>query len=221
MAEPTAHPRTHHAHLIATGGAPSEAVRAFVAAHFGISLVGNPDFFHIQADTLGVEEARRVGEMASRAALGGAGTFFLIEVSFLTRESQNALLKTLEEPVFSATFVVAVPSGEHLLPTVRSRLNAIPFTSESGTGDGREFLEAEVPERLKAIAELAEEKDRAGALRVLGGLEQILYAEFRKGNSAVLGALRAIARARTYLGDTGSSIKMLLESVAVALGRRP
>ncbi len=220
MAERTERPRAHHAHLIATGGAPSEMVRAFVATHFGVPITGNADFFHIQADTLGVEEARRVGEMASRAALGGAGTFFLIEASFLTRESQNALLKTLEEPVSGATFVIAVHSGEHLLPTVRSRLNAIPFAREGSTGDGREFLEAEVPERLKAIAELAEEKDRAGALRILGGLEQILYAEFRGGNDAVLGALRAIARARTYLGDTGSSIKMLLESVAVALGRR-
>ncbi len=209
----------HHAYLLVTDGAPADDVRAFVVERFGVSPL-SADFFHIQADTLGVEEARRVSELSRRAALAGNGTLFLIEAAFLTRESQNALLKTLEEPVARATFVVAVPSAAHLLATVRSRLSVIPFTSRAQAADGREFLEAEIPERMKTIAHLADEKDRAGALRVLTGLEQILYDEFRSGNAAVAAALRAIVRARTYIGDTGSSVKMLLESVAVALGRR-
>jgi DNA polymerase-3 subunit delta' len=213
-------PKMHHAYLLATGSAPSEEVRVFVAAHFNVSVTGNADFFHLRADTLSVEEARQVSDRASRGSLGDAGIFFLIEAAFLTRESQNALLKTLEEPATHATFVIAVPSGEHLLATVRSRLSVIPFVPRTSVTGGREFLEAEIPARLKTIAALTEEKDRSGVLRILGGLEEILYREFRAGNTAVLSALREIARARTYIGDTGSSIKMLLESVAVALGTR-
>lgn len=213
--------KMHHAYLLATNGAASEAVRAFVAERFDVSTTGNADFFHIRADTLGVDEARRVSELAQRAALAGEGTFFLIEATFLTREAQNALLKTLEEPTAGATFVVAVPSHEHLLATIRSRLAVLPFTPPRGpAGGGREFFEAGMTERVKKIAELADEKDRAGALRILTELEQILYGEFRSGNTAALAALRVITRVRTYVGDTGSSVKMLLESVAVALKRR-
>ena len=220
MGVPVTKPKMHHAYLLATGGASSDDVRAFVAEHFTVPVSGNVDFFHLRTDTLSVEEARQVSDRASRGSLSGAGIFFLIEAAFLTRESQNALLKTLEEPAGNATFVIAVPSGEHLLATVRSRLSVVPFAPQASTANGREFLEAEIPARLKAIATLAEEKDRSGVLRILSGLEEILYNEFRAGNTAVLAALRAIARARTYIGDTGSSIKMLLESVAVALGPR-
>ncbi len=210
---------SHHAHLLVTDGASGGDVCAFVSEHFGVSVSGNPDFFHIQADTLGVEEVRRVNDLARRAGFSGDGTFFLIEAAFFTREAQNALLKTLEDPALGATFVIATSAG-HLLPTVRSRLNTLAYTPQAKPLGGRAFLEMNIPERMKTIAKLAEEKDRAGALNLLAGLESTLYGEFRSGNAAVAAALRAIVRARAYLGDTGSSVKMLLENVVVAIGQR-
>ncbi len=61
-------------------------------------------------------------------AIGRAKVFIVDEAEMLERESQNALLKTLEEPPLR-TYIILVTSGpERLLPTIHSRCQRAQFT---------------------------------------------------------------------------------------------
>lgn len=61
------------------------------------------------------------------AALGHGKVFVIDEAELLAHESQNTLLKTLEEPP-AGTYLILVTSAEDkLLPTIRSRCQRVPF----------------------------------------------------------------------------------------------
>ncbi len=49
-------------------------------------------------------------------------------------ESQNAMLKTLEEDSSHTQFILVVPDATHVLPTIRSRSHSIRLTSENELG---------------------------------------------------------------------------------------
>ncbi len=53
--------------------------------------------------------------------------FIIDEAELLDQYGQNALLKTLEEPPAGTYIVLVTSSEEHLLPTIRSRSQRVPF----------------------------------------------------------------------------------------------
>jgi DNA polymerase III subunit delta' len=61
------------------------------------------------------------------AALGNGKVFVVDEAELLEAESQNALLKTLEEPPAGTVVVLVTDQEDRLLPTIRSRCQRIPF----------------------------------------------------------------------------------------------
>ena len=82
----------------------------------------------------------------------------------MTTEAQNALLKTLEEPPARTVLLLTARSEQSLLPTVRSRLQAIHLRQPAKTA---------VLEHFKTQAS-DEELNRLYALS--GGLPGLLYA---------------------------------------------
>lgn len=65
---------------------------------------------------------------ASQKAMMGDGKFFLVEeADLMNADAQNALLKTLEEPYGKTLIVLLSEQPESLLPTIRSRCQAIRF----------------------------------------------------------------------------------------------
>ena len=62
-----------------------------------------------------------IGELALLSAEGGARVAIVEQAHRLNEESQNALLKTLEEPPAGVTIILCADDEECLLPTVRSR----------------------------------------------------------------------------------------------------
>jgi len=65
---------------------------------------------------------------ASQKAMMGTGKFFLVEeADLMNADAQNALLKTLEEPYGQTIIVLLSEQPESLLPTIRSRCQAIRF----------------------------------------------------------------------------------------------
>lgn len=62
-----------------------------------------------------------IGELALHSAEGGARVAIVEQAHRLNEESQNALLKTLEEPPAGVTIILCADDEECLLPTVRSR----------------------------------------------------------------------------------------------------
>ncbi|HET9722059.1 MAG TPA: hypothetical protein VFP32_03465 [Candidatus Saccharimonadales bacterium] len=53
------------------------------------------------------------------------------DAQYLSREAQNALLKSLEEPPYGTMFILTVPSALDILPTVASRLRHVIVPSLS------------------------------------------------------------------------------------------
>lgn len=222
----------HHAHVIE--GAHDEVVPALILAiakHLGIEAKSNPDFSVIYYESFGVDEARALKESQTRGAFNGARKIFVIGTNSFTREAQNALLKTFEEPTEGTHFFVILPRAEMLLPTLRSRVLLVSDTSKPQDKSkvlAEKFLDASLEERFAMAKKMAEKKagetvDRELFRRMLDHIERILYtrtagsAESRlgRGQISISNIFREIFQAKTYLADRGSSPKMLLEHIAI------
>ena len=80
------------------------------------------------ASNRGIDDARRLRESIAYAPMEGRYKVFIIdEAHMLTRESFNALLKTLEEPPPRATFILATTEAHKFPITIVSRCQHFIF----------------------------------------------------------------------------------------------
>jgi DNA polymerase-3 subunit delta' len=104
-----------------TGGEERARRLALAKAH--------PDLVVVEpegAASLGVDQAREVVRRASMAPIEATRTvFFFPEAGSMTEQASNALLKTLEEPLASVTFLLAAESEEDFPATVASRCRMV------------------------------------------------------------------------------------------------
>ena len=152
------------AELLAAGAAgPDDARRRALAdpsPHPDLAWVRPPGNQHL------VEEIReRVISAAAYRPFEGERRVFVIEAAdAMAEESQNALLKTLEEPAPFAHLVLLTAEPEALLETVRSRCRPVRFAR---------LAPAALEERLPASAGEAER--RAAARLADGDLERARF----------------------------------------------
>ena len=127
-----------------------------VALDFAKKLTGqenervNPDIIVIQPE---IEEKRgvlkkreikieKIRDLQHQAALSGAGEKYRViiidDAQKLNKSSQNALLKTLEEPNEKVLLILIVQDEKKILPTISSRCQRIRFglVSESELENG-------------------------------------------------------------------------------------
>jgi hypothetical protein len=224
---------THHAYFLEGETNLLREVSDDVRAREHIKA-NDPDFLERAYEKFGVEEAAELKTLASfRAA--GAKSFFIIAISSITIEAQQALLKLLEEPRLGLTLVLVVPHGT-LLPTLRSRMLEYPerlkFTAQKVLGSASlqpdifaqqisTFLKAPSKVRSATITELLKDDEgtRERVRAFLNGLEVELHAKLveSQGKKEFREALEDVARVRSYAGDRSPSFKMLLEHLALVL----
>lgn len=205
----------------------------------GIETEANPDVLVRTYAQFGVDEARELRDRTLSRALSGRRAFVLAMPS-MTMEAQNALLKTLEEPVGDALFIFILPAPDTLLATLRSRAqmlridtvvtpNTLTMTvranpvSVTTHPDAADFLSATPAKRLDMLKPLLEKgdddrRDLSSILMFLSSLECMLGEHIKKEPGARMG-LEAVYRARSFLGDKGSLVKPLLEQVALLVPR--
>jgi DNA polymerase-3 subunit delta' len=124
---------------------PSNVGKASVARRFAAALVGgedadavrrakagsHPDLILVAPEgrsSITVDQARGVVSAAVRSPLEADRKVFLFEeASMLNQEAANALLKTIEEPIATTTFVLVAESEDDLPATVPSRCRTIVF----------------------------------------------------------------------------------------------
>ena len=205
------------AHLIAGNESAVPRVLELLAEE-GVQIQGNPDIYTRVYTAFGIDEARELRERASLGAISGGNRYFIIAVSGMTSEAQNALLKTLEEPPSGSVFFIIIPSPEGLLPTLRSRMQMLVLESSHPEEliDARAFLAAAPAQRLEILKPLLEKgdderRDIGGIIAFLSSLERAL-----SGNAV---GLETVYRARKYMGDKGALVKPLLEQVALLAPR--
>ena len=204
-------------HLVAGGSDMIEQVLAMLG-QAGIATQGNPDIFIREYLQFGIDDARDVRRRASSRAVQETARTFIIAAAQMTADAQNALLKTLEEPVAEAVFFIIVPSPETLLPTLRSRTQTLLLSgkAEAGIIDAKDFLAAAPSRRIEMLKPLLpkekEERDIGAIIVFLSSLEREL-AKIDAEKTAR--GLEAVYRARKYIADKGSLLKPLLEQVAL------
>jgi DNA polymerase III delta prime subunit len=184
----------------------------------GVEVHANPDIFVQTFKHYGIDEARALRARASLRATGGGTRIFVIALSTITAEAQNALLKTLEDGS-EAIFFIIVPSPHALLPTVRSRVQMLALTSVAREGivDTEAFVKATAEKRLEMLKPLFEKdddekRDIGAIITFLSSLERTLG---KRGARTSRTGLKAVYRARAYVGDKGALVKPLLEQVAL------
>jgi DNA polymerase-3 subunit delta' len=75
-----------------------------------------------------VDQIRQLSRVAAMAPRQGGRRIFIIDpADRMNAESQNALLKTLEEPPGPSVLILTAQRSHLMLPTVRSRCFSIPF----------------------------------------------------------------------------------------------
>lgn len=206
------HPDLHFVFPVSSSNFLSESekkgpVSDYFLAPFKELALANPYFTEqMLYDAIGIEnksglisvnEARRIFEKLSlRAAEGTWKTMVIYLPEKMNLDAANKLLKLLEEPPLGTLFLLVSHNPERLLPTIRSRCQAIalqPLTREQrraveGSGqDNAEFreiakslLEAGLAKRIidlfpqwEMLADLGREKQREWCLYMENYLRKI------------------------------------------------
>jgi hypothetical protein len=83
----------------------------------------------VDGKAIGIEAVRQLDRFLSLKVPGGAAhnrVIVIEDAHLLTTEAQNALLKTLEEPPHDTVLILTAAHERALLPTIRSRVQALP-----------------------------------------------------------------------------------------------
>ena len=90
----------------------------------------HPDFMQIEAveRTIKIEQIRYMQEKIAEKPIVSSNKVYIIEDSdTMTKEAQNCLLKTLEEPPSYAIIILIATNESKLLNTIKSRCIKVPF----------------------------------------------------------------------------------------------
>ena len=142
--------------------------------------INNPDFIALEGyENIGINEIRELQKLLKLKPFSSQYKFALVtQAEKLTPEAQNALLKTLEEPLEKSVIILTAPDSSWLLPTIVSRCQIIQLPQQSqiilSDIETKKFQEtfqkiikAKVGERLKILEELEITADRQKALEWL------------------------------------------------------
>ncbi len=142
----------------------------------------------------------------------------------LTLESQNALLKVLEEPPKNTIIILLVESDESVLPTILSRCKIISLDKDNV--EQKDLAEYEkillslknagVGDRLRLAQDKS--KDKETALQFVEGL--ILASEVLLRNSKdkeFVGAIKLMQKTYTEIKSTNSNLRLAMENLLLNL----
>ncbi len=155
----------HHAHIIE--GVLASVVPVLLSAierHMDIIVKGNPDLTVLEYQTFGINESRELSLRQSRAGFADSKNgspskkIFIVVAESFTREAQNALLKTFEEPTAGTHFFIIIPHLATILPTLKSRVIMIESKGQSARDDTKtiaeNFLDSALEQRFAMIKKL-------------------------------------------------------------------
>ena len=111
---------------------------------------------NIKENKLKIETVRKIKEENLISVPQNKIRIFWIETEFLSKESQNALLKTFEEPEKNTYFILNIPEIENILPTIKSRARIIEFKNENQERF-EDFFDLDFKEREEKIKKIERE----------------------------------------------------------------
>src|SRR3989344_7462 len=203
----------HHANLLV--GAPEEAESYLrsLCDSLGIKLANNPDFFAFRTETFGIDEARKLRLLSTRKSITGR-KIFLITPMRLTLEAQNALLKTFEDPSPDTLFFLAVREEALIVPTLRSRMQAIRIhgNNASMSAEAEKFLSLSIKNRLLFAKSFADEEKNLSVF-----LDDLLC--LLRKRSGMQKSLEKVYNIKRSIGDSITIPRLVLEHLSLVLSR--
>jgi hypothetical protein len=233
----------HHAYFYEGPLALLPVLTADAAPRFGL-VPGSPDLHTEEWQKFGIDDARSLSERAALRSTAGRA-LFVLGISAISTEAQQALLKLFEEPQEGTVFVLLVPHGV-LLPTMRSRFLPYPemaaplhetslvknSVGPEAKDEAKTFLSWSYTQRSDWITGFLKKDDdavRERARNFLNALEADLYGHLTLSAPAtqsqkevvriqeIREGLQDIGHFRQYLADRSPSLKMILEHFAATL----
>ena len=181
----------------------------------GVKTSGNPDVFLIETNVFSVEDARSLSDRAIEKAFGEK-KFFVIKAERFTREAQNALLKTLEDPVPNTHFVLSARESGVFLPTIISRLHIEIVLSETEEdSEVKKFLKKTLKQRIDFAKKFADEKDERGAGALAHFLDSLI--DMLRDSGVSPEVLKKVLTLRVYARDTAVMPRVILEHLALVV----
>jgi len=222
----------HHAYLIE--GAREEIVPEILkfVEILGIDIVGNPDFYHMSLDSFKVDDARNLKSISLEKGFSSNKKIFLISVNNFLLEAQNTLLKVFEEPIENTHFFLITPNTDILQKTFISRFYLIKSqdTLQDEIKKAQNFIKMSKRERIDFLKELLIKEDESTeinlnsvylrAFKFLNALESVLYhrGTLCKNTGEPCGNyFEQIFKVRKFISQPGSSVKTLMESIALSV----
>jgi len=223
----------HHAYLIE--GKREEVLPEIFnfLENLGIKTSSNPDFLHLSFDSFKIDDAYNLKSIQYEKSFSNNKKIFLISANNFLLEAQNTLLKIFEEPIENTHFFIIVPNTDILLKTLVSRFYLIKAPTRVGAptevGNAEKFIKMSLRERIDFVKELITEEEkeeepaietqsiRAKSLKFLNALESVLVSKmpFDKNMSKAGFDIQHIFKVREFLNQPGSSLKSLMESIAL------
>lgn len=212
----------HHAYLIEGDIDLSFRELLLALENLGIPTLGNPDLFVKEFDNLLIDHAREIKDFQSESAseVGKKKIIILKTLSF-SYPAQNALLKVFEEPREAVVIFLIMPDSTKLYPTLRSRLLGTIgeyAPHEALKKDAKKFLTGTIKARLDFLKKFMDMESKAEMKKKAMDFLDLLEEEFARRDSwADKDKVKDIYLVKKYIGDQGSSPKILLEHLAVLL----
>lgn len=214
----------HHAYLIPGDG----DIFVHLLDHLqmlGMPTHGNPDFFHKEVETFSIDDAREVKAFQGQSALTGGKKVIVMSMNYFSHPAQHALLKVFEDPASNVHFFIITKQVSVLLPTLMSRLITLPVEILPADAEiekeVKSFLDGEKEDRLSMATKIVKRFDKEEtsiplktyAIKFLNQLEVEIASRADKH----LFDVSLLWRVKDYIHDQGSSVKNLLETLALTL----
>ena len=164
------------------------------------AVKNDPDYHYLAGEETGVNEIRAIIEELSKAAFeGGMRAIVISNAHAMTREAQNALLKTLEEPPKGVIFLLC-GNADGMLSEIENELalrgvnaaDARLYARISGGSMGRAL-------RLSEENEYREQRERS-----LNALTALFNGELQSGAAKAIakgGAAEGLTFMLSFMGD--------------------
>jgi hypothetical protein len=166
---------------------------------------------YVTEPAISIATVRLITTSAHQRPGTGSQKLLVLRTLSLSVESQNALLKLLEEPPDSTRIYVVLPPECYVLPTVLSRVQQRIDTNqvEIDSTPWQLFIDLPLADKLATIDQKLKAKDAAWQLSIKQG-----YLSWVKSNSHVSSLIVLIAE---KLLTRGAGNKMLFEAMALEM----
>lgn len=204
---------THHSYVIYSVSEPDKLVADF------LSKEDFSDVTTIEIQSFGIDDSRNLIKSAYRQPTGvNTKKLIIVKANNFTLEAQQALLKILEEPPLTTTFLFLLPNENSVIPTLKSRFLEYSRRYENEKNEPNEnfaeFCALSYKDRLALIVKKLDKDD-------ILWLKDIKYGIAKMLSNSILtlkpNQRESLAMVISALNTRGASNKMLLEEAALTI----